>query len=59
MTCCKLKQMSDQTTLSDERIDQILQREQMKWSSREGPPTYDFAKAFARAIEAHIRREKK
>jgi hypothetical protein len=38
--------------LTDEQIDMILERERMKWSSRTGPPTYEFSQAFARAIEA-------
>lgn len=38
--------------LSDAQICETLERERMKWSSRAGPPTYEFATAFARAIEA-------
>ena len=37
--------------LSDEQIDKMLEAERMRWSSRNGPPTYEFALAFARAIE--------
>ncbi len=32
-------------------IDKILETERMRWSNRNGPPTYEFAQAFARAIE--------
>ena len=38
--------------LTDEQIDALLERERQRWSSRTGPPTYEFALAFARAIEA-------
>lgn len=41
--------------LADEQIDKLLENERMKWSSRTGPPTYEFATAFARAIERAIR----
>jgi hypothetical protein len=37
--------------LSDAQIDKLLEAERMRWSSRKGPPTYEFAMAFARAIE--------
>ena len=37
--------------LTDEQIDKMLEAERMRWSSRNGPPTYEFALAFARAIE--------
>lgn len=36
--------------LSDEQIDKILERERMRWA-KSSPPTYEFALAFARAIE--------
>jgi len=36
--------------LTDEQIDKILERERMRWAT--SPPTYEFAAAFARAIEA-------
>jgi hypothetical protein len=36
--------------LSDEQIDKILERERMRWA-KPSPPTYEFALAFARAIE--------
>jgi hypothetical protein len=35
--------------LTDEQIDKILERERMRWAK--SPPTYEFAFAFARAIE--------
>ena len=35
--------------LSEEQIDKILAAEHMKWEK--SPPTYEFANAFARAIE--------
>lgn len=38
-----------QVPLTDEQIDKILDRERMKWEP--SPPTYEFASAFARAIE--------
>jgi hypothetical protein len=38
--------------MTDERICKILEQERMKWSTRTGPPTYEFAMSFARAIEA-------
>jgi len=46
------EQPSVRKPLSDEQICETLERERMKWSSRAGPPTYEFATAFARAIEA-------
>ena len=39
------------TPLTDEQIDKLLESERMRWSTRSGPPTYEFAAAFARAIE--------
>jgi len=35
--------------LTEEEIAKILDRERMKWAT--SPPTYEFALAFARAIE--------
>jgi hypothetical protein len=35
--------------LTDEQIDKILERERMRWIT--APPTYEFACAFARAVE--------
>ena len=40
--------------LSDEQIDKLLDAERMKWTARTGPPTHEFAAAFARAIERAI-----
>lgn len=36
--------------LSDDETDEILDRERIKWNT--SPPTYDFSRAFARAIVA-------
>lgn len=38
--------------LGNEQIDQILDRERMCWAT--APPTYEFAHAFARAIERAV-----
>ena len=38
--------------VSDEQIDKVLEAERMRWASRNGPPTYEFALAFARAVLA-------
>ena len=37
--------------LTNEQIAKLLDSSRMSWSSRSGPPTYEFAPAFARAIE--------
>ncbi len=37
--------------LTEYQVDKILETERMRWSDRSGPPTYEFAQAFARAIE--------
>lgn len=44
--------MSDKTVLTDDRIVSLLDQERMKWVG--SPPTYEFATAFARAIERAV-----
>ena len=41
--------------LSEDAIVRILDAERMCWSNRYGAPTYSFASAFARAIEAELK----
>jgi len=40
----------DRGPLTDGQVDELLDRERMKWKT--SPPTHEFAAAFARAIEA-------
>jgi hypothetical protein len=37
--------------LTDEQAEKILEAERMRWYGRNGPPSYEFAAAFARAVE--------
>ena len=38
--------------LTDEQIAKLLDAERMRWAGHNGPPTYDFAPAFVRAVVA-------
>lgn len=45
------------TPLSIEQIVKMLDQERAKWSSRTGPPTYDFAISLTRTLEAAIHKQ--
>ena len=47
---CTTSAVVDRVPLTNARLDQLLDRERMKWNT--SPPTHEFAAAFARAIEA-------
>ena len=47
------------TPLSKEQIVKLLDQERAKWSSRTGPPTYDFAMSLTRTLEAAIHKQQR